>query len=294
MKRYICIDIGGTAIKYGIIDDNAHILIRDEIPTEAEKGGSFILERILKIVEDYVKNDDISGVCISTAGMVDVEKGEIVYSAQLIPDYIGVNFKEIIEQRFGIPCEVENDVNCAGIAEYMSGASKGYKYAMMLTIGTGIGGCMILNGEILHGGAYSACEVGYMSMHDSDFHTLGAASILSQKVAGRKQESTDLWTGYHIFEQAKKGDEICISAIDEMCEILGEGIANLCYVLNPEIIVLGGGIMAQKDFLCERINRAVDKYLLARIRQHTQIVFAKHKNNAGMLGAYYHFKKRHN
>ncbi len=294
MKRYICIDIGGTAIKYGIIDDNAHILIRDEIPTEAEKGGSFILERILKIVEDYVKNDDIRGVCISTAGMVDVEKGEIVYSAQLIPDYIGVNFKEIIEQRFGIPCEVENDVNCAGIAEYMSGASKGYKYAMMLTIGTGIGGCMILNGEVLHGGAYSACEVGYMSMHDSDFQTLGAASILSQKVAGRKQESTDLWTGYHIFEQAKKGDEICISAIDEMCEILGEGIANLCYVLNPEIIVLGGGIMAQKDFLCERINHAVDKYLLARIRQHTQIVFAKHKNNAGMLGAYYHFKKRHN
>lgn len=109
-----------------------------------------------------------------------------------------------MEEKFQIPCEVENDVNCAGLAEYRNGAAKGSKVALVLTIGTGIGGCILLDGKVFHGFSNSACEVGYMHMDDSDFQTLGAASILTKKVAERKNEIEDKWDGYHIFEEAKR------------------------------------------------------------------------------------------
>ena len=159
MKKYISIDIGGTAIKYGIVSENAEVLLKKEMKTEAQKGGPAILEKVIGIVEE-LKGEADAGVCISTAGMVDIEKGEIFYSAPLIPNYIGTAFKKTVEERFGIPCEVENDVNCAGLAEYKAGAAAGSKAAVMLTIGTGIGGCILLNGEVFHGFSNSACEVG--------------------------------------------------------------------------------------------------------------------------------------
>lgn len=293
MKKFVSIDIGGTAIKYGMIDENGTILSRNEMKTEAWKGGPSILEKALNIVEDYRKEEEISGICISTAGMVDTVKGEIFYSAPLIPDYAGTKFKETMESRFGVPCEVENDVNCAGLAEYAAGASKGSKVAVMLTIGTGIGGSMIINGEVFHGFSGSACEVGYMHMEGGDFQTLGAASILTKKVAAWKNEPIDEWNGYHIFEEAKKGDELCNRAIDEMVDVLGKGIANICFVVNPEVVVLGGGIMAQEEFLRDKIESAVKKYLVSSIAEHTTIAFAQHRNDAGMLGAFYHYMQCH-
>ena len=99
--------------------------------------------------------------------------------------------------------------------------------------------------------------------------------------------------GYRIFEEAKKGDKICNRAIDEMTDVLGKGIANICYVVNPEVVVLGGGIMAQEAFLKDKIEKAVEKYLVSSMWEHTSIAFAKNQNNAGMLGAFYHFQGRH-
>lgn len=291
-RKYVSIDIGGTAIKYGVLDDSGKILSRQEMKTEAWKGGPSILKKALGIVEDIKQQHEISGICISTAGMVDTKKGEIFYAAPLIPDYAGTRFKAVIEETFDIPCEVENDVNCAGLAECLSGAAKGSSSALMLTIGTGIGGCIVLDNKVFHGYSNSACEVGYMHMFDSDFQTLGAASIMTKKVAKRKGEDDHVWHGYRIFEEAKAGDVICIQAIDEMVDILGRGIANICYVLNPQTVVLGGGIMAQEAYLKDRIEAAVAKYLVPSIAAHTTIRFAKHRNDAGMLGAFYHFKEK--
>lgn len=291
MNKYICIDIGGTAIKFGIVDENGAVLAKDQMPTEAKKGGPLILDKAVRIVENFLENDDYCGICISTAGMVDVEKGEIFYSAPLIPNYIGVNFKRTMEEKFHLPCEVENDVNCAGLAEVKSGAAVGCSSALCLTIGTGIGGCIVLDGKVHHGFSGSACEVGYMHMFGSDFQTLGASSILTKKVRERHQEQKE-WSGIEIFEAAHAGDEICVNAIDEMCDILGYGIANICYVLNPEVVVLGGGIMAQEQYLRPRIELALKKYLLPSIADKTRLAFAAHQNSAGMLGAFYNFMER--
>lgn len=292
MKKYVSIDIGGTAIKYGVINEQGVITSKVEQPTEAYKGGPSILEKVIQIAEEFCRLENISGICISTAGVVDTKKGEIIHSAPLIPHYTGINFKETLEKRFSIPCEVENDVNCAGLAEYVSGAAKGSRISLMLTIGTGIGGSLVVDGEIFHGISGSACEVGYMHMNGSDFQTLGAASILTRKVAEWKGESSDKWDGRRIFEEAKNGDELCNKAIDEMCDILGMGIANICYVLNPEIVVLGGGIMTQKEFLREKIETSMGNYLLPGMIANTSVAFAEHENDAGMLGAFYHFKNQ--
>lgn len=296
MKYYVCIDIGGTEIKHCVLQESeegrgrADFIEKGKMPTEAVMGGSFILDKAVSIVQAYRENYEIAGICVSTAGMVDTLKGEIFYAAPLIPNYTGTGIKKRMEEEFHIPCEVENDVNCAGLSEGISGAAKGAKSALCLTVGTGIGGCLLMDGKVYHGFSGSACEVGYMRMRDNDFQTLGAASILVQKAAHRKGEPLEKWDGYRVFEEAKKEDKDCIAIIDEMCDILGEGIANICYVFNPQVVVLGGGIMAQKEYLKGRIEKALSQYLVSSIYERTTLTFAAHKNDAGMLGAYYHYK----
>lgn len=293
MKQYICIDIGGTSIKHGMIQEDGNFLTTGEAATEAmEKGGPGILEKIQNIAENYVNHYQPEGICISTAGMVDCEKGKITYAAPLIPDYTGTEIKKTMEKRFSIPCEVENDVNCAGLAEYFAGASKGTKISVCLTVGTGIGGAIILDGKVFHGFSGSGCEIGYMHLPGGEFQDLGASSILVKKTAEYKKIPAESIDGKYVFENAKKGDEDCIRAIEEMTDVLGMGIANICYVLNPEVVVLGGGIMAQKEYLGEKIRKSLDKYLIPSVASHTRLAFAENQNQAGMLGAYYHFRTR--
>lgn len=292
MEIYVSLDIGGTSIKYGVLDKQGCILEKSNKDTQAWQGGTGIMEKVVRIVEDFREKYVLTGICISTAGMVDVEKGEVFYSAPLIPNYAGTKFKSVLEEHFAIPCEVENDVNCAGLAEYISGAAMGSKSALCLTVGTGIGGCILFDGQVLHGAGYCAGEIGYLHMEHSDFQTLGAASILTEKVAGRKGRPKEEWSGQRIFKEAAEGDAICIRAIDEMTEVLGKGIADICYVIDPEVVVLGGGIMAQEEFLYPRIRDSLDRHLKPVLAEHTRIAFAKHRNDAGMLGAFYHFRQR--
>jgi len=132
-----------------------------------------------------------------------------------------------------------------------------------------------------------------MYMDGSEFQTLGAGSIMSKKIAEQRQDIPENWSGRRIFEAAKQGDTECIRVIDEMAEILGKGIANICYVLNPQIVVLGGGVMEQREMMEPLIKDKLEKYLRPIVRNTTRIAFAEHGNDAGMLGAFYHFRKDH-
>lgn len=292
MKKYISIDIGGTFIKYGLINENGHILEKNQVETQASLGGEQILEKVLKIVGIYKQKEKVEGVAISTAGMVDAKKGSIRYASELIPKYTGIQFKEPIKEKFDLPCQVENDVNCAGLAEYKVGAGKDSKIALILTIGTGIGGCVVINDEVYHGVSGSAMEVGYMKVKDSTFETLGSAKALVEKVANLKNDNVDNWDGKKVFALAKSGDEVCIKAIDEMCDILAMGIANISYVLNPDTVILGGGIMAQEEYLYERIDRKLKIYLEKPLYDEISLKFASNQNAAGMLGAFYNFQNK--
>lgn len=294
MKEYICIDIGGTSIKYGVIQEDGVFLETSETPTQAmEYGGPGIMEKAGKIVEEYLKKYKPVGICVSTAGMVDCEEGKIVYAAPLIPNYTGTEIKKTLEEAYHLPCEVENDVNCAGLAESFFGASKGAKISLCLTVGTGIGGAIVIDKKVFHGYSGSGCEIGYMHLPGGEFQDLGASSILVKKTARYKGISPDSINGKYVFENAKQGDGDCIRAIEEMCDVLGMGIANICYVLNPEVVVLGGGIMAQKEYLRDRLRKSLEKYLIPSVAKYTRLEFAENQNQAGMLGAFCHFKTRH-
>lgn len=291
MRNFACIDIGGTSIKYGVLTENIDFLTKSHTDTEAHLGGSHIIKKVKAIIEDFQKDYILEGICISTAGMVDTQTGSIIYASALIPNYTGTPIKQILEEAFSLPCEVENDVNCAGLAESISGAGKGSNSCVCLTVGTGIGGCMVYNGHIFRGFSHSALEIGYMHIPDGIFQDLAATTALVKNVAARKNLlAVD---GKFVFEQAKANDVVCNEEINRMLHYLSMGIANICYVTNPEVVILGGGIMAQKDFLAPKLQEALKNAMLPVLFNNTTFTFARQGNDAGMLGAFYHFRNLH-
>lgn len=292
-KRYVSIDIGGTMIKHGIISSSGKILISDEVPTEAKKGIDHVFDRVRGLIEEYMKNYSLAGICISTAGIVDYNTGIILYANENLPGYTGKNIKKYLEDIFRIPVEIENDALCAGLSEVFCGAGKGSSIMLCITIGTGIGGCIIIDNKILHGFQNSAGEIGHMKMFDSDFETLASTSALVRNVSEEKGIPASALNGIEIFKMARQGDQICRDAIANLCNNIGYGIANICYVINPEVIVLGGGIIKQKDYIYEPIRNSMDRYLIDHISKSTRLEFAMNGNHAGMLGAYYNFINKH-
>lgn len=290
--KYIAIDIGGTKLKHGLIDEAGNILERTEIPSEAHRGGAHLVELVLEICHAYVQDHKIEGIGISTAGMVDPEKGEIIYSGKQIPEYSGTKWKRIIEDEFKVPCEVENDVNCAGLSEALIGAGQGCSSCVCITVGTGIGACMIVDGKIFHGASGSAFEVGYMNMGDGIYQDKASTTALVENVAEKLNILKGQIDGRWIFERAKQGDPVCNEAIDDLMENLAFGISNICYVANPQVVILGGGIMEQAEFLKPRLDRAIEKMLLDFVRKNTEFTFAANGNNAGMLGAFFNLKNK--
>ena len=292
---YICVDIGGTSIKYGVLSKKGEIFIDGTISTKVTEKENFILSDVKKLVRnilDEYRNYEIKGICVSTAGVVNPEKGEIAYAGPTIPKYTGTKIKEELEKEFSISCEVENDVNCAGLGEYWKGAGKGSKSMVCLTIGTGIGGSVILDGKLLNGIGYTAGEIGYMDVNGSYIQNIASSRYLVEKVQKEKEEKegiTDAITGVDIFELAKKGDEICIAGIDEIISNLAVGVRNIIYLLNPEVIVIGGGITAQKEYLEEKIRKEVNDGMISDMFRKTRIELAQQRNQAGLLGALYNF-----
>ncbi|WP_170075461.1 ROK family protein [Paraclostridium dentum] len=291
MKKFICIDIGGTSIKYGILRETGIIIEKGNMDTNALKeGGQGIFEKIKYIISKYLKSYEVEAVCISTAGMVDPKDGKILFALEhLIPGYTGMEIKKEVEKEFNIRCEVENDVNCAGLGEMWLGAGKGASSSVCLTIGTGIGGCIIINNELIHGFSNSAGEIGYMKINGEDFQNVASTTSLVKRVARLKNIAEESINGKMIFDMAKNKDQDCLKEIDYMIKSLAIGIANLSYIINPEVIILGGGIMAQEQFLKPKIEEALRKELIKTIYENTRIEFAKRQNDAGMIGALYNF-----
>ena len=293
MKRYICLDIGGTFLKYGILTSGGRFLVKGKVPTHAEQGGPAVLAQAKELIVEYSEKNALDGICISTTGMVDPETGTIVYASDAVPEYAGISLKTELESAFGIPCEVENDVNCAGLAESISGVGKDSRMNVCLTVGTGIGGCLIVDKKVFHGFSNSACEVGYLRLPQGEFQREASATALCERVSKRKQGRKPIgerWDGVRIFQAAQDGDRICTEEIDRLIDILALGIANICYVANPKTVILGGGIMEQELYIQPRLEKALMKYLIPQVWKNTKICMAEYKNDAGMLGAFYHFR----
>lgn len=292
MKYYAAVDIGGTAIKYGVISSVQEIVYKAQMPTHAEKGPNVWMKEVAKVINQMKDSYALSGICVSSTAMIDSTNGKVFFSLPQVPDYTGFEVKKYLETECNLVTEVENDVNCVALAESISGSGKGYSSVLCLAIGTGIGGGFTEKGHLLRGATFSACEVGYIKVGNSDLEHLGSTTALCRRVESYKGDKPFSWDGMRVFNEARKGDEDCIKAIDIMASSIAQGLASLSYILNPSVIVLGGGIMNEKELL-DKIKNYFSSLINPLIAQNTAIVGATYKNDAGLVGAYYHFKEKH-
>ena len=248
MKHYMCFDIGGTSVKFGVAGENGALLQKNEIPNViTQKGVDGLVESLASVTEQCQKEYSLRGIAVSTAGVVDPEKGLILYAPKYFPGYPGTVLGEQLEKRCDLPCTVENDVNAAALGEYWLGAGQGAKSLFCITVGTGIGGCALLDGRVIHGAACFGGEAGLQHITpDSTWEEMASTRALIRNVAAAKGISETALDGRKIFALAQGGDEEAATAIGRQMDDLATGIANICYILNPERIIVGGGIAAQE------------------------------------------------
>lgn len=291
--KIIGIDIGGTTIKADLYDDFGTSLNQfKEIETiiDYDLGTNQILNQVCDLIGEYILNYSIDGVGISTAGVVNANTGEIIYAGYTIPGYIGVNFTSEIEKRFGLSTFVENDVNCAALGELWKGQAKDKKNVVMVTIGTGIGGSIIVNGQIVNGFNYTAGEVGYIPVGNSDWQSKASTTALIH-LYQKKSLKTDQ-TGRTFFTDLSSGDKIAKETFEIFVENLTKGLLTISYLLNPEILILGGGILAKKDILLPEIQSSLAKNAMDNRFLPNNVVAATLGNEAGRIGAVKNFLDR--
>lgn len=284
--RILAFDIGGTFIKYGIIDENFKLSEKHKVPTEAMRGGQVVIKKIISIIESF---DNIDRVAISTAGQIDSENGIVVHSTDNIPYYTGMMVKKIVENKTGIPTFVENDVNAAAIGEAKFGAAKGHKDFICITYGTGVGGTLFLNGSIYKGSNSSAGEIGHMIVHaggksctcggEGCYECYSSAKALVTAVNKVTKEPLD---AFQIFEKENFEKPEIRSEIDKWIDEIIIGLINIIYTFNPPLIVLGGGIM-NENYIIDLIDRKIYNQLMENYRD-VKIVRAQMGNDAALFG----------
>lgn len=294
LMNYLCFDIGGTSVKYGVADKTGSLLLKGEIPNEITlKGVNGFVESLVCLAEQYRQEFDLQGIAVSTAGIVDPEQGVVLYAPKYFPGYPGTELQHLLTEKTGLPCTVENDVNAAALGEYWLGAGKGAKSLFCITVGTGIGGCIVLDGRVIHGASYSAGEAGLQHIRpEGNWEEIASTSALIRNVAKAKQVPEGELNGKKIFAMAQRGDADALEGITRQMDDLAAGIANICYILNPERIIIGGGIAAQEKYLYPMLDKALRKKLLPLVYEKVTLRFAALKNDAGMIGALFNFLMR--
>ncbi|HGL2476375.1 TPA: ROK family protein [Streptococcus pneumoniae] len=291
--KIIGIDIGGTTIKADLYDEFGTSLNHfKEIETiiDYDLGTNQILNQVCDLIGEYTLNHSIDGVGISTAGVVNANTGEIIYAGYTIPGYIGVNFTAEIKKRFGLYTFVENDVNCAALGELWKGQAKDKKNVVMVTIGTGIGGSIIVNGQIVNGFNYTAGEVGYIPVGNSDWQSKASTTALIHLYQKKSLKTNQ--TGRTFFTDLRSGDKVAEETFEIFVENLTKGLLTISYLLNPEILILGGGILDSKDILLPEIQSSLAKNAMDNRFLPKNLVAATLGNEAGRIGAVKNFLDR--
>lgn len=302
MKKIVALDIGGTSIKYGIVSEVGEILFQSEKPTNALRGGAFLMKTVEEIVETLLaQENNFVGIGVSTAGQIAPETGEVVFANENLPGWTGMKIRENLENMFHLPTFVENDVNAAALGELWVGAGKGKKDFLCITVGTGVGGAIVMNGQIYHGATGSAGEFGHLLLKKGGylcncgqrgcFEQYASTGALIRHVQSlyveRGENVTEPINGKWIFEQAAIGNAVCQEGIEYFIDHLAVGLATLVHIFNPSLIVIGGGVSGQGHPLLQQINKKVESYIMPSYREPLMIDFAKCGNGAGMLGAAY-------
>lgn len=307
-KYYVGIDLGGTFIKGGIVDDIGNIIVSDKVPTECEKGGAAVIDNIAKLVEALLEKttlskEDLCGIGIGVPGMIDSEKGNVIYSNNL--NWKDFRIADELTKKIGIKVKIANDANVAVLGEVNFGAAKNKKNVIMLTLGTGVGGGIICNGQLIEGNLSVGAELGHMVIAKGgelcscgrkgclEAYASATALIRDTKKAMSSHKDTEMWKigsidkvdGKTAFDFASS-DKYAKEIVDNYIESLAEGIVNFGNIFRPELVLLGGGVCAQGDELIKPLQKLVNEKIYAgELGPEVKIAVAKLENSAGILGA---------
>lgn len=280
----LCFDIGGTQIKSMIKNENEEIELLN-IKSRAKDGALLVKDDIFASIHQLKEKYEIHGIAISTAGMVDPKTQTIAYANDNFKGYIGFDWKKLIKDEFKLNAVVENDVKSAALGEYYYGAGKGYDSMFALTVGTGIGGALIIDGQIYRGASGQTGEIGYLPIGDNIFEKISSTTALINRAKDLYPEK-NYSNGIEIFEAIDKNEPEAIELIDHMTENLARGIANIMLIVSPSIILIGGGISEQKDKFLDPIRQKVKNFLPENVCNSTTITNTNLGNKSGLYGAY--------
>jgi glucokinase len=311
-ERYaIGIDLGGTNIKFGVVSPAGRIVRRARIPTLAAAGPRKALRRVVAVIRNLARHHDIGQVGIGAAGLVDHRHG-IIRLPPNLPGWDGTPVREIIEKATGIPTHAGNDVNACVLGEYLFGAGRGRRDIFCLTLGTGIGGGIVANGRLVIGANHAAGEIGHTTIFpDGQMCKCGsrgclecyasAEYIVQRAVAllrtlGSKVKSRSLIRKYTrnrpetlttkiIARAAQRGDPLAIDVVRETGYYVGLGIANVIHLLDPEVVVVGGGVSGFGKPLLTAIQATVDERIARFAGWKLEIRLTELGEDAGVLGA---------
>lgn len=310
MGKIVCgIDIGGTKINTGLMDSSGNVINNVKVPTYASEGPDAAISRIIKSVEDVLKLSNISiknisGIGIGSPGPLDTEKG-IIRKTSNLPGWENVHIKDIIENKFKIKTTLDNDANAAALGEYLYGTGKGSKAFVYITISTGIGGGVVLDGKLYHGINSNAAEVGHTIINfDGPKCNCGNYGCLEAYASGtalakfakealdngcesmiKSIAGPDPVSAEHVFEAAKKKDKLAVKLVENEAFYLGIGMSNILAFYNPEIIAIGGGVANAWDMFIDKMLDTAEKRSLKPIYDACRIVKAELGGNVGLIGA---------
>ncbi len=308
MNYYVGIDLGGTNTKIGVVDKEGNKIFTTTMKTESIDGHKESLDRIANILKENLKEydiklTDVGGVGIGVPG--PVVKGRIVKFFANFPWPENLDLAAEFEERLGLKVKVDNDVNVITLGEMWKGAGKGHKNVLGIAVGTGIGGGIIIDGNLVSGKNGTAGEIGHSKVvkdgklcgcgQKGCWEAYASATGLIREAQGRlivnkKNKLYEDTKGREveakdIFDAAKDGDEFSMDIVDYEVDYLALGISNLLNILDPEIIVMGGGVSLAGDFLLDKLRERLKKYALPSALEGLEIVEAELWNDAGILGA---------
>ncbi len=312
MKKHVVgIDIGGTKLATVVADSTGQIISKVRKPTLAEKGPDYALQLLFEMVRETItqaglEQHAISAIGVSCGGPLDTKTG-VVYSPPNLPGWDALPLKAELESTFQLPVTIENDANASALAEFRFGGGRGYKAVLYITMSTGIGGGLVLNGQIYHGANDSAGEVGHQILLPDgprcgcgkrgclEALCSGPAIARRAKAAVQKQSTTAILTlaeecidnikSEHVIEAARQGDALALKLVDETAYYMGWGIANVVNILNPDIVLLGTIAIAAGDLLLVPIRRTVSAFAMTRPVEAVKIMPAQLGEALGDLAA---------
>lgn len=306
---YIGVDLGGTNISVGVVDENGNILVKASTPTMNGRSYDDILDDMAELIKKLISElklteNDIESIGIGMPGTMDKKRGLSIYANNL--NFENVNVVEEMSKRINLPCFIENDANCAAIGENICGVAYGNRNLIYITLGTGVGAGIIINGKVFEGSFGGGGEAGHMVIvangeecscgRKGCWEAYASASALRRegRIAAAKYPNSKIYDlvdgniklidAKTVFDAADMGDEVAIGIIDMYIKYLAIGLVNLVNIFQPESIIIGGGVCAQGD----KVIKPLEKILNERVyggSNKTKLSIATLGNDAGIVGA---------